>query len=74
MPILFGMILGVMLTIAAAFAYDTSTGRVQNGLPSSAANAPLVNWDVANDDWIGVKAELHKAAVNVERGWKRIAG
>jgi hypothetical protein len=72
MPVLFGMILGIVLTIGAAFAYDTSTGRMQNGLPSSAANgnAPLVNWDVATDDWSSVKAELHKAATNMERGWK----
>ncbi len=74
MPIFLGMILGVILTIAAAFAYDTSTGRVPNGLPSSAANgnAPLVNWDVATDDWAGLKAELRKAAVNVEIGWKKL--
>ena len=74
MPILFGMILGAVLNIAAAFAYDTSTGRAANGLPTSAVNgnAPLVNWDVASEDWVGVKVELHKAAASAERGWKRI--
>jgi hypothetical protein len=72
MPMLFGMIFGVLLTVAAAFAYDTGTGRAANGLPTSAANAPLVNWDVAGEDWANVKAQLRKASANVERGWKRI--
>ena len=30
MPVLLGVILGVFLTIAGAFAYDASTGRAAN--------------------------------------------
>jgi hypothetical protein len=76
MPILVGMILGIILTIGAALAYDTSTGRAPNGLTPTAAggNAPMVNWDVVSDNWHDVKVHLQNAGVEVERGWKRIAG
>jgi hypothetical protein len=76
MPILVGMILGIILTIGAAFAYDTSTGRASNGLAPTAAggNAPMVNWDVVRDNWHDVKAHLENAGAEAERGWKRITG
>jgi hypothetical protein len=76
MRVLAGMILGVILTVGAAFAYDTSTGRASNGLAPTAAggNVPMVNWDVVSDNWHDVKAHLQNAGAEVERGWKRIAG
>ena len=48
---MFGVILGVVLTVVGAYAYDTTTGRASNGLPPSAANEhpPMVNWDVVSD-------------------------
>ena len=70
----FGIILGALMTIGAAFAYDSATNRAPNGLTASSANAPLVNWDVVLDDWNGIKADLHGVAADVERGWKRLAG
>jgi hypothetical protein len=73
MPVLVGMILGIILTIGAAFAYDTSTGRAPNGLASAAGgSAPMVNWHVVNDNWHHVKAHLQNAGAQAERGWKRI--
>ena len=36
MPMLLGMILGALLTIAGALTYDTLSGRAPNGLPPSA--------------------------------------
>ncbi len=74
MPVLFGMILGVLLTIAAAFAYDTSTGRAPNGLPPTAAGGhpPMVNWDVVNEDWHGVRTNLEEMGAEVQKGWKRL--
>jgi hypothetical protein len=72
MQLLFGMIVGALLTIVLAFAYDSSTGRASNGMTSSSANAPMVNWDVVSHNWDGVKTELRNAAAEVERGWKRI--
>ena len=76
MPVLVGMILGIILTIGAAFASDTSTGRASNGLASTAAggNTPMVNWDVVSDNWHDVKVHLQNAGAEVEKGWKRIAG
>ena len=35
MPVLLGVIFGVFLTVAGALAYDTTTGRVANGLSVS---------------------------------------
>ena len=74
MPLILGVILGAMLTIGGAYAYDSTTGRVSNGLPASAASGhpPMVNWDVVSDNWDDLKAHLQTAGVEVERGWKRI--
>lgn len=38
---IFGIILGVFLTIGFAYAYDASTKR------------PMVNWDVVSENWHG---------------------
>jgi hypothetical protein len=76
MPILLGMILGVLLTIGAAFVYDATTGRAPNGLPPSAANGrpPMVNWDVVSDNWHGLQVNLRELSAQIERGWKKLAG
>jgi hypothetical protein len=74
MRLLLGMILGALLTVAGAYAYDTSTGRAPNGLSVSAAGArpPMVNWDVVSDNWSGVQTNLRNLSADVEKGWKRI--
>jgi hypothetical protein len=76
MQILLGMILGVLITVSAAFVYDSTTGRIANGLTVASADghAPMVNWDVVNHDWDGMKQRLRDVAVDVEKGWKRIMG
>jgi len=76
MPMLLGMILGVFLTIAGAFVYDSATGRAPNGLAPSAAGGrpPMVNWDVVGNNWDGLRANLRELGADIERGWKRIAG
>jgi hypothetical protein len=53
MPILLGFILGVILTIAGAYEFDSSTGRAANGLTPTATGtqAPLVNWGVVGNEW-----------------------
>jgi hypothetical protein len=41
MPIFLGVILGVLLTIAGTFTYDTMSGRAANGLrPRRPAGSP----------------------------------
>ena len=76
MRILLGMILGVLLTVGGAFAYDSATGRVPNGLQTSAAGGhpPMVNWDVAGDNWHGLQVSLREMGVEIERGWKKLTG
>jgi hypothetical protein len=76
MQILLGMILGALITVGAAFVYDSSTGRAESGLTVASAegHAPMVNWDVVSHDWDGMKQQLRAAAVDIEKGWKRIAG
>jgi hypothetical protein len=71
-----GVILGVILTVAGAYAYDSSTGRVPNGLPPTAAggNPPLVNWDVVSEDWATFKASVRESAGNLEKRLKRHTG
>jgi hypothetical protein len=76
MPILLGVILGVFLTVASAFIYDTTTGRAPNGLPPSAAGGrpPMVNWNVVSDNWNGLQAGLREVGAEIERGWKKLKG
>jgi hypothetical protein len=73
---LLGIILGVILTIAGAYAYDSSTGRAPNGLASTAAGgqAPMVNWDVVGANWDSFKADVRERADNLERSLKRHTG
>jgi hypothetical protein len=76
MPVFLGVILGVFITIAGAYFYDSSTGRVPNGLSSSSAGGqpPMVNWDVVGDHWRGIETGLRNAGTDIQRGWKRITG
>jgi hypothetical protein len=76
MRLVIGMIFGVLLTVATAFVYDSITGRAPNGLTIASAEgrAHVVNWDVVRHNCDGVKQQLHDAALDLERGWKRIAG
>jgi hypothetical protein len=76
MRILLGMMLGALITVGAAFVYDSSTGRAANGLTVASAEGhpPMVNWDVVSHDWDGMKQRLRDVAVDIEKGWKRISG
>jgi len=74
MPVLLGVILGVFITIAGAFVYDSSTGRAANGLSAASAggNPPMVNWDVVSEHWHGLETGLRNAGADLQRGWKRV--
>jgi hypothetical protein len=76
MPVLLGFILGVAMTIAGAFLYDSSTGRAANGLASTAAagQAPMVNWDVVSDDWRILQTDVRTTADNLQRKLKQHTG
>jgi hypothetical protein len=74
--LLLGIILGALLTIAGAYAYDSSSGRAANGLTPTAAGgqAPMVNWDIVSANWGLFKADVRERADNLERSLKRHTG
>jgi len=77
MRVFLGVILGIVLTVGAAFAYDSATGRVPNGLSASSTPsgpAPMVNWDVVSANWHGIEAVLRATVADIQREWKRLTG
>jgi hypothetical protein len=64
MRMFFGIILGIVLTIAAAYVYDSI--RNTSGAEGT-AERPVVNWDVVNH---GIKA----VSSTVQGGWARLTG
>jgi hypothetical protein len=55
------MILGCLLTIGVVYVHDSmATSTVANGTTAGASRA-IVNWDVARNEWIEVKANAHTA-------------
>lgn len=64
MRMFFGIIVGVFLTIGAAYVYDSV--RDTSGAEGTAAR-PVVNWDVVNH-------ELRNLSSAVQDGWARLTG
>jgi hypothetical protein len=66
MRLLFGIILGALLTIGGAYLYDS-----HNAISASNATAslqrPLVNWDVVNTKWL-------RLTERARTEWSRHAG
>ena len=73
MPAFFGFILGVILTVGCAYAYDSSTGRTANGLSAASAGglAPMVNWNIVSDDWQSFQTNVRSKADNLEKSFKQ---
>jgi hypothetical protein len=61
MRILFGMILGALVTIGGAYVYD---GRIAE---RTATERPMVNWDVVGKNW-------NLLTVRVRDEWNRLTG
>ncbi len=76
MPVLLGFILGVLVTIAGAYEYDSTTGRAANGLSANSAGgqAPMVNWNVVSDNWENLQTTVRAKAENLEQTIKRHTG
>jgi hypothetical protein len=54
MRVLFGMILGALLTVLAAYIYDA--GRAdQAGIQRT-----MVNWDVVSENWQAAKTRMQR--------------
>ena len=76
MPVLLGFILGVLVTIAGAYEYNSTTGRAANGLSATSASgqAPMVNWSVVSDDWQNLQTNVRAKAENLEHTLKQHTG
>ncbi len=62
MRFLFGLIVGVLLTVGSAYVFD-QTHRGENG----SRERQMVNWDV-------VGAELGNLSASIQDGWGRLTG
>ena len=58
MRLLLGMILGVVLTIGAAYVRDSGTSTDSAGVP--AIERPMVNWDVVGENWRQLSAKVRE--------------
>ena len=58
MRLIFGIILGALLTVGGAYVVDTSSG---------AEAKPMVNWDV-------VSKNVETLGTKVRQGWNRLTG
>ena len=74
MRVFFGFILGVIVTIAGAYVYDSQTGRLDNGLAATESQAPMVNWNVVSDDWTNFQTTVRAKAEDLQRTLKRHIG
>jgi len=62
MRVLFGIILGVALTVAVAFIADSSaTAPATTGSGSAVVHRNMVNWDVVGDNMRIARDRLHNA-------------
>ncbi len=66
MRLLFGIILGVFLTIGGAYLYDSHNALETTNAPTS-AQRPMVNWDIVNTKWQHLTDRARSE-------WNRVAG
>jgi hypothetical protein len=64
MRLILGIIIGALITVGAAYVYDSARAPATE---TAAAHRPLVNWDVVATKWNGLTNRAH-------REWTRIAG
>jgi hypothetical protein len=65
MRVLFGIILGAVLTIGGAYVYDSHNALATSA--SASTERPLVNWDVVGSKW-------QKLSDRARAEWVRLAG
>ena len=66
MRVLFGIILGVLLTVGGAYIYDSHNALEAVNAPASAQRS-LVNWDTVSTKW-------QHLTVRARSEWSRVAG
>jgi hypothetical protein len=66
MRVLFGIVLGIALTIGGAYAYDSHNAATAAGAMAR-VQQPLVNWDVVSIKW-------GRLTTRARAEWRRLAG
>lgn len=64
MRFLSGIIVGILLTVGAAYVFDATRS---SDASAAATDRQMVNWDV-------VQTELKVLAANIQGGWSRLTG
>jgi hypothetical protein len=69
MRLLFGIILGVFLTIGGAYLYDSHNALDATNATNATTSAqrPMVNWDIVNTKWQHLTDRARSE-------WNRVAG
>jgi hypothetical protein len=63
MRVLFGIIIGIFLTIGVAYIHDSTLNPPASN--SATTERPMVNWDVVTVNWQDLKAR-------VSMGWRKL--
>lgn len=72
MRVIFGMIIGAMLTVAAAFFHDSLvTSSVATGASASDEQA-FVNWNVVNSNLRVLEADLRVIKTRARESWTKL--
>lgn len=71
MRVFLGTILGAILTVVGAYAYDSMNTSATAAGPAAATNRTMVNWDVVEAQWGRLKMRARdgwdKLALRIER-------
>jgi hypothetical protein len=62
MNLLFGIVVGILLTIGTAFMADAFA---TSDVTTETCSKQIVNWDIA-------KERLHETTASIETGWNRV--
>jgi len=65
MRVFLGIIIGVFLTIASAYVFDSVTTGPATAGTETTTQRPMVNWDVVDHNW-------HAFTQSVRLGWDRL--
>lgn len=65
MQTLFGIIVGIFLTVAVAYIHDASITAPAPGSNATVAERQMVNWDVVGTNWRQLKS-------GVAQGWHKL--
>ena len=61
MRLLSGMVLGALLTVGAAFFYDSWAAGPSASRTPTVEQRPMVNWDVVDENWRVVRQRAREA-------------